>query len=404
MKRRRYQGTDVTRALTIEDLRQMARRRVPNFAFEYVEGGAEEEVTLQRNRTVFDEIAFVPRTLVDVSERRLGIELFGKPSALPFLIGPTGFNGFMTHEGDVELAIAAARAGIPYTLSTVSTVALEDVARRAGGRLWMQLYLYRNRDWARALVKRAELAGFEALVLTVDIAVYGNREWDVRNFARPMQLDLRNKLDVLTHPRWLLDVMIPHGTPKLANISELLPPGQTSTRGASAVLGKLHNAGLNWEDVAWLRDIWPGKLIIKGINSLADAKLAAHHGADGVILSNHGGRQLDGAISPMEVLPEVVAALKGQLTIMLDGGFRRGSDIVKAMLLGADAVLLGRATLYGLGAGGQAGAARAIEILTTEIDRVMGLLGTDRIAGLDPASVRWRRRLYSGASGDGLES
>jgi (S)-mandelate dehydrogenase len=404
MKRRRYQGMDVSRALTIEDLRQMARRRAPNFAFEYVEGGAEEEVTLRRNRAVFDDIALVPRTLVDVSDRRLGIQLFGRESALPFLIGPTGFNGFLTHEGDVRLAQAAARAGIPFTLSTVSTVGLEDVARRAGGRLWMQLYLYRNRDWARALIKRAEAAGFEALVLTVDVSVYGNREWDVRNFARPLQLDLRNKLDVLLHPRWLFDVMIPHGTPKLANLTELLPPGQTSTRGASAVLGKLHNAGLNWEDVDWLRDLWPRRLIIKGINSVADAKLAAHHGADGVILSNHGGRQLDGAISPMEILPEVAAALKGRLTIMLDGGFRRGSDIVKAMLLGADAVLLGRAGLYGLGAGGQPGAARAIEILRTEIDRVIGLLGYASLDALDPACVRWRNRLYSGASGDGPES
>jgi (S)-mandelate dehydrogenase len=405
MKRRHYQGTDVARALTIEDLRQMARRRTPNFAFEYVEGGAEEEVTLRRNRAVFDDIALVPRTLVDVSNRRLGIQIFGQDSALPFLIGPTGFNGFLTHEGDVQLAMAAARAGIPFTLSTVSTVALEDVARRAGGRLWMQLYLYRNRDWARALIKRAEQAGFEALVLTVDISVYGNREWDVRNFAKPMQLDLRNKLDVLMHPRWLFDVMIPHGTPRLANITELLPPGQTSTRGASAVLGNLHNAGLNWEDVAWLRDIWPHKLILKGVNSVADARLAAQYGVDGVVLSNHGGRQLDGAISPMEVLPEVVAALKGRLTIMLDGGFRRGSDIVKALLLGADAVLLGRAGLYGLGAGGGAGAARAIDILASEIDRVIGLLGADSIASLDPGCVRWRsRRLYSGASGEGPES
>jgi (S)-mandelate dehydrogenase len=404
MKRRRYQGNDVSKALTIEDLRQMAHRRAPNFAFEYVEGGAEEEVTLRRNRTVFEDIALVPRTLVDVSNRDLGIELFGQQSALPFLIGPTGFNGFMTHEGDVQLAMAAARAGIPFTLSTVSTVALEDVARRAGGRLWMQLYLYRNREWARSLIDRAERAGFEALVLTVDIAVYGNREWDVRNFARPMQLDLRNKLDVLMHPRWFLDVMVPHGAPRLANIVELLPPGQTSTRGASAVLGKLHNAGLNWEDVAWLRDIWPRRLIIKGVNSLGDAMRAAQYGVDGVVLSNHGGRQLDGAVSPMEVLPEVVAALKGRLAIMIDGGFRRGSDIVKALLLGADAVLLGRAGLYGLGAGGGPGASRAIDILASEIDRVIGLLGADRIAALDPGCLRWRNRLYSGASGEGLES
>jgi (S)-mandelate dehydrogenase len=409
MKRRRYQGTDVSRALTIEDLRQMARRRAPNFAFEYVEGGAEEEVTLKRNRAVFDDIAFVPRTLVDVSNRRLGIQLFGQDSALPFLIGPTGFNGFMTHEGDVQLATAAAKAGIPFTLSTVSTVALEDVARRAGGRLWMQLYLYRNREWVRQLIERADRAGYEALVLTVDISVYGNREWDVRNFRRPMQLDLRNKLDVLMHPRWLFDVMIPHGTPRLSNVADLLPPGATA-RGASAALGANHNSSLSWEDVAWLRDVWPRKLIIKGVNSLGDATRAAEYGADGVVLSNHGGRQLDGAISPMEVLPEVTAALKDRLTIMVDGGFRRGSDIVKALLLGADAVLIGRAGLYGLGAGGGPGAARAIDILKSEIDRVMGLLGTDSIAGLDPGCVRWRNqgRLfagnYNGATGAGPES
>jgi (S)-mandelate dehydrogenase len=412
MKRRRYQGTDVARALTIEDLRQMARRRTPNFAWEYVEGGAEEEVTLKRNRDVFDDIALVPRTLVDVSNRRLGIQLFGRESALPFLIGPAAFNGFLTHEGDVRLAMAAARAGIPFTLSTVATAALDDVARRAGGRLWMQLYLYRNRDWARKLIERAERAGYEALVLTVDIAVYGNREWDARNFRRPMQLDLRNQLDVLMHPRWLFDVMIPHGLPRLANVADLLPPGQNSARGASPELGRQHNAALNWDDVAWLRDLWPRTLIIKGVNSVEDATLAARYGADGVVLSNHGGRQLDGAVSPMEVLPEVAAALKGRLTIMLDGGFRRGSDIVKALLLGADAVLLGRAGLYGLGAGGGPGADRAIEILKTEIDRVIGLLGTDSIAGLDPGCVRWRSpsRLYggngsySGASGAGPES
>ncbi len=410
MKRRRYQGTDVERAVTIEDLRQMARRRTPNFAFEYVEGGAEEEVTLQRNRAVFDDIALVPRTLVDVSNRHLGIQLFGRDAALPFLIGPTGVNGFLTHEGDLQLATAASRAGIPFTLSTVSTVALEDIARRAGGRLWMQLYVYRDREWARSLVERIERAGFEALVLTVDTSVPGNREWDVRNFRRPMQLNLRNKLEVLMHPRWLLDVMIPHGPPRLANVADLVPPGQNSARNASTALGKQLDPSLNWKDVALLRDLWPRTLIIKGIGGVEDALLAAHYGADGIVLSNHGGRQLDGAVSPMEVLPEVAAALSGRLAIMLDSGFRRGSDIVKALLLGADAVLLGRAAVYGLAAGGQAGATRAIEILRTEVERVIGLLGCDSIANLDPACVRWRgagrlhatNRAQSGASGEEL--
>jgi (S)-mandelate dehydrogenase len=408
MKRRRYRGSNVERALTIEDLRQIARRRTPNFAFEYVEGGAEEEVALRRNRSVFDDIALIPRTLVDVSNRRLGIQLFGSDAALPFLIGPTGVNGFLAHEGDLQLALAAARAGIPFTLSTVSTVAMEDIARRAGGRLWMQLYMYRDREWARRFVERVEKAGFEALVLTVDTSVPGHREWDLRNFRRPAQLNLRNKLDVLMHPRWLFDVMIPHGPPRLANVADLVPPGQNSARSASSALGKQLDPSLNWKDVAWLRDLWPRTLIIKGISGVEDALLAAQHGADGIVLSNHGGRQLDGAVSPMEVLPEVAARLKGRLTIMIDSGFRRGSDIVKALLLGADAVLLGRAPVYGLAAGGQSGVARAIEILRTEVERVMGLLGCDSIADLDPACLRWRGagRLYngncaySGASGE----
>ena len=393
---------DVGRALNIEDLRQIARRRMPNFAFEYVEGGAEEEVTLRRNRSVFDDIALIPRTLVDVSQRDLGIELFGQPSALPFLIGPTGFNGFLTHEGDVQLALAAAKSGIPFTLSTVSTIPLEDVAKRAGGRLWMQLYIYRTREFAQRLVERVERAGFEALVLTVDSSVYGNREWDLRNFRRPMQMDLRNKIDVLQHPRWLFDVMIPHGTPRFANVADLFPPGQASVRGASAAIGKQLDPSVSWNDVAWLRDLWPRTLIIKGINSVEDAVLAAHYGADGIVLSNHGGRQLDGAVSSMEILSEVVGTLNGQLTVMIDGGFRRGSDIVKALLLGADAVLLGRATVYGLAAGGHAGALRAIDILRTEVERVMGLLGAPSIASLDPGCVRWRNsaRLYRHNDGD----
>jgi (S)-mandelate dehydrogenase len=308
MKRRRYQGMDVQRALNIEDLRQIARRRTPNFAFEYVEGGAEEEVTLKRNRSVFDDIALIPRTLVDVSARSLGIQLFGQESALPFLIGPTGFNGFLTHEGDVQLALAAAQSGIPFTLSTVSTIALEEVAKRAGGRLWMQLYIYRTREFACRLLERVERAGFEALVLTVDSSVYGNREWDLRNLRRPMRLDLRNKLDVLAHPRWLFDVMIPHGTPRFANVADLLPPSQVSARGASAAIGKQLDPSVSWEDVAWLRDLWPRILIIKGVNSVEDAILASQYGADGIVLSNHGGRQLDGAISSMEILPDVARA------------------------------------------------------------------------------------------------
>jgi (S)-mandelate dehydrogenase len=392
MQRHLYGGSDFRRAQNIEELRVIARRRIPNFSFEYVEGGAEDEVTLRRNRTVFEEIALLPRTLVNVAERRQGIDLFGKPSASAFLIGPTGFNGLLTHRGDVALARAAAQAGIPFVLSNASTVSLEDVAKEAGGRVWMQLYLYRTREYAARLVDRIDKVGLEALVVTTDSAIFGNREWDRRNYRRPLELTLRNTIDVALHPRWLFDVMVPHGVPRFKNLGDLLPPGQDSARGAASALARELDPSLNWDDILWLRRLWPRKLIIKGILTVEDALLAAETGADGIVLSNHGGRQLDGAISGMEILPDVVAAVGDRLTVLIDGGFRRGSDIVKARLLGAHAVMLGRATLYGLAAGGEPGARHAIEILTTEIDRVLGLLGFSDINHMDAQCVRWPQR------------
>jgi (S)-mandelate dehydrogenase len=389
MKRRLYQGTDFRRAQNIEELRAIARRRVPNFCFEYVEGGSDDEVTLRRNRSVFEEIAFVPRTLVDVSARSQTVQLFGKPSAAPFMIGPTGFSGLLAHEGDLALARAAAAAGIPYILSNASTMRLEELVQRAGGRVWMQLYLYRTRAFAASLIERVKAVGLEALVVTTDSAIFGNREWDRRNYARPLKLDLRNTIDVACHPRWIFDVLVPHGMPRFANLGDLLPPGQDSVRGAASAIAKELDPSLNWADIRWLRDLWPGKLIVKGILSVEDAVLAAEYGADGIVLSNHGGRQLDSAISAMEILPEVATAVGGRLTVMLDGGFRRGSDIVKARALGADAVLLGRTTAYGLAAGGEAGVAHAIDLLKAEVDRVVGLLGCSDLSKLDASYLRW---------------
>jgi (S)-mandelate dehydrogenase len=389
MKRRLYQGTDYRRAHSIDELREVARRRVPNFCFEYVEGGSDDEVTLKRNRSVFEEIGFVPRTLVDVSARSQAVDLFGKPSAAPFMIGPTGFSGLLTREGDLALARAAASAGIPYILSNASTMRLEEVVQRAGGRVWMQLYLYRTRDYAARLVDRMKAIGIEALVVTTDSAIFGNREWDRRNYARPLKLDLRNTIDVMLHPRWIFDVLVPHGVPRFANLGDMLPPGQDSVQGAASAIAKELDPSLNWADIRWLRDLWPGKLIVKGVMCVEDAVTAAKSGADGIVLSNHGGRQLDGAISSMEILPEVAAAVGSQLTVMLDGGFRRGSDIVKARALGADAVLLGRATTYGLAAGGEAGVAHAINLLKTEVDRVVGLLGCSDLSQLDTSYIRW---------------
>lgn len=389
MKRRLYKGTDYRRTHSIDELREVARRRVPNFCFEYVEGGSDDEVTLKRNRSVFEEIGFVPRTLVDVSARSQAVDLFGKPSAAPFMIGPTGFSGLLTRDGDLALARAAASAGIPYILSNASTMRLEEVVQRAGGRVWMQLYLYRTRDYAARLVDRMKAIGIEALVVTTDSAIFGNREWDRRNYARPLKLDLRNTIDVMLHPRWIFDVLVPHGVPRFANLGNMLPPGQDSVQGAASAIAKELDPSLNWADIRWLRDIWPGKLIVKGVMCVEDAVTAAKSGADGIVLSNHGGRQLDGAISSMEILPEVAAAVGSQLTVMLDGGFRRGSDIVKARALGADAVLLGRATTYGLAAGGEAGVAHAINLLKTEVDRVVGLLGCSDLSQLDTSYIRW---------------
>lgn len=367
----------------------MARRRVPNFCFEYVEGGAEDEVSLRRNRDVFSGISFLPRTLVDVKTRNQRISLFGESIAAPFLIGPTGFSGLLSREGDVAMASAAAAADIPFVLSNVSTTSLEDVVQRAGGRVWMQVYMYRTREFVEKLAKRAQSAGIETLVLTTDSAIYGKREWDVRNYASSLKLDLRNKIDVIKHPRWIFDILYPAGFPRFANLGDLLPAGQTSVRGAaSSILGTQLDPSLSWKDVEWLRNIWPKKLVIKGVMNAQDAVRAVALGADGIILSNHGGRQLDGALSTMDVLPEVAAEVNGRLAVMLDGGFRRGSDIVKALALGADAVLLGRATTYGLAAGGKAGAGRAIEILRTEIDRVLGLLGCRDVAELDRSYIR----------------
>jgi (S)-mandelate dehydrogenase len=392
VQRRLYTGKDPRRAHSIEELRAMAARRVPNFCFEYIEGGSEEEATLRRNRDVFSEIAFKPRSLVDVSKRDIGITLFGRRSAAPFMIGPTGFSGLLTHEGDIVLASAAAAAGIPFILSNASTVPLERVVEAAGGRVWMQVYMYRTRDFVAKLADRAERAGVEALVVTTDSAIYGKREWDLRNYARPLKLDLRNTFDVLAHPRWMLDVLWPHGMPHFANLGDLLPPGQNSVSGAATALAKELDPSLSWDDIRWLRDRWPGRLIIKGLLHPDDAARAVSLGADGIVLSNHGGRQLDGAVSAMDVLPEVVEAVKGRLAIMLDGGFRRGSDIVKAMALGADAVLVGRATTWGLAAGGRQGADRAIEILMTEVDRVIALMGCSSVAALDPQYVQWMPR------------
>lgn len=385
--RKFYRGKDYRRALSIEELRLIGQRRIPNFSFEYVEGGAETETALQRNLDVFSRYSFKPSTLVNTEGRKSDISLFGKPSPSPLLISPTGLNGLLHHRGDIALAKAAAKAGIPFCLSTVSNATLEDVSTEAGGRLWMQLYMMNDRNIARDIITRAEKAGYEALIFTTDANVFGRREWDLRNYRQLGKLSARNILDVALHPRWISDVMIPHGIPLFENVLDYLPPEMRTVKGGVASLPGMLAPNISWDDLRWIRDMWPRKLILKGVLNVADAQQAASLGCDGVILTNHGGRQLDSCVAPIEVLKEIRQAVGEQLTILIDSGFRRGSDVLKAIALGADAVMIGRPTLYGLAAGGQPGVEHALNLLTEEIDRVLGQLGCRSLAELNPGML-----------------
>jgi len=364
---------------------------VPSFAFEYLEGGSEDELSLRGNRQALESLDLIPRTLVDTSQRHQRVEILGRMAGAPLVIAPTGLNGMLHPEGDIALARAAARFGIPYSLSTVSTSRIEDVGvHAAGGRLWMQLYLFKDRGIGQDIMKRAAAAGFEALIFTTDANVFGSREWDKRNYRLPGKPTVRAKLDTLRHPEWLLSLLLRNGVPRFKNLEKFLPPDAASAVGASTIIPGLYEPKLTWEDIAWLREHWSQKLLIKGLLSAVDAERAAALGVDGIVVTNHGGRQLDSCVAPIEVLPEIARAVGKRLTVLVDSGFRRGTDVVKALALGANAVLLGRATLYGLAAGGEPGVQRALEILTTEIDRVIGQLGCRSVADLGPQFVRRR--------------
>jgi len=384
LKRKLNSGNDFRKAISIDELYEIARRRIPNFALEYVVGGAEDENSLAWNQAALKSLRFKPNTLVDTSSRHQRISLFGMEANSPLIIAPTGLNGILHHRADVALAQAAKKSNIPFCLSTVSNVSLENVAQDVGGRLWMQLYVMTDRQITRDILERADNANYEALVFTTDANVFGNREWDKRNYRAPTKLTLRNLIDVACHPRWMFDVLVPHGVPRFENIIEFMPPEAKSAKGGVAIFPKLFAPDISWDEVAWLREKWSRKLILKGILNVADALRAAEFGCDGIILSNHGGRQLDSCVSPIEVLPEIVEAVGDRMTIIIDSGFRRGTDIVKAIALGAHAVMIGRATLFGLAAGGEDGVNHALSILTTEMDRVLGQLGCTSLDKLNP--------------------
>jgi (S)-mandelate dehydrogenase len=388
VKRAHYTGRDFRRAITIEDLRRIARRRLPNFNFEYVEGGAEDEVTLRRNREVFERITWLPRALVGAGPADLGTEIFGRAANLPIIIAPTGFNGLLWKQGDIALASAAAEAGVPFTLSTASNCSIARLAAAVQGNHWYQLYAYKDQNIVDRLIDRVGAAGCEVLVVTADAPVLGAREWDQRNYRAPMKLSLASKLDVLRHPGWLARIMLPSGAPTFENLAEFLPPGKYSALiGAKYSFSQI-NSRLSWRDIERIRARWPGKLVVKGLLCVEDARRSVEAGVDGIVLSNHGGRQLDSCVSGVELLPAVASELGDRITVLVDGGFRRGSDVLKAVALGAHGVMIGRSTLYGLAAGGAAGVSHAIGILRTEMERAMLLLGCGSISDLGRHLIR----------------
>lgn len=382
-RRSYYAGRTLERARTIEDLRRMAHRRLPAFAVEYLEGGAEEEATLQRNLAALAGYRLLPRALVDASHRDQSISLFGRSTPLPFAIAPTGLNGVFWKDADVLLARAAARAGVPFIQSTMSNDRMEDVAAVPNLRHWWQLYVFGPKEIRDSLIARAERAQCEALVLTVDAQFYGDREWEQRRFAHPGRLTIGSVLDAALHPRWALTTLS-GGMPSFANAIDWVPKDHRGFFESAFWIRANMDHALDWAEVARLRGLWPRKFLIKGVLDPRDMERAADIGADGVILSNHGGRQLDWTVSGLDMLPEARRRVGDRLTVLVDGGFRRGTDVLKALALGADAVLLGRATLYGLAAAGQEGAERAIDILREEIDRDLGLLGAPSVKAMSP--------------------
>jgi L-lactate dehydrogenase (cytochrome) len=374
----------LTRARTIADLRAIARRRTPRAVFDYVDGAAEEETTLRRDRAAFRRLELVPAVLRDVAAVDPSTTILGRPSALPLAFAPTGFTRMMNHEGEPAVAAAALAAGIPYALSTMGTTSLEDLAAGAVDlRKWFQLYLWRDRPASKELVQRAGAAGYEALVLTVDTPVAGARQRDVRNgLTIPPALTLSTVADAAMHPAWWFNLL----TTEPLSFASL-----SSWAGTVAELvDHMFDPSVTIDDLAWLRAQWNGPLIVKGIVTPADARAVVDAGADGVVVSNHGGRQLDRAPVPLEQLPGIVDEIGDDAEVYLDGGIVSGTDVVAAVAMGARACLVGRAYLYGLMAGGQDGVTRAVDILRTEIVRTMQLLGVRSVAELTRDRVRPR--------------
>jgi len=366
----------------IEDLRQAAHRKVPRAFIDYAEAGSYAEQTLRANRDDLERIKLRQRILCDVSKRSTKTTILGEPAALPLALAPIGLCGMQHGDGEILACRAAQAAGIPFTLSTMAICSIEDVAAAVDKPFWFQLYVMKDRGFIRALVERAAAAKCSALVLTVDLQVLGQRHNDIRNgLSVPPELRLKNIIDIATKPGWALSVL--RGKRKtFGNIAGHVS-GMENVKSLAVWTNSQFDPALNWKDVEWIKSLWPGKLILKGILDVEDARIATKIGAAALVVSNHGGRQLDGAPSSISMLPPIVDAVGSDIEIMFDGGIRSGQDLARALALGARSCMSGRAYIYGLGAGGQAGVARAIEILRSELDVTMALMGVTRVADID---------------------
>ena len=367
----------------IEDLRQVHMRKVPKAFFDYADRGSYAEETLRANREDLQAIKLRQRILVDISSRDLSTTILGEKSTLPLILAPVGSTGMQFGDGEIHACRAAQAAGIPYTLSTMSINSIEDVAENVEKPFWFQLYVMRDRGFCKALIERAIAAKCSALVLTVDLQVIGQRHADIKNglSVPPQLLSLKNVVDIATKPAWVAGILRAKRR-NFGNIAGHLP-GEQDLGSVSSWVASQFDPSLNWKDVDWIRSIWPGKLVIKGILDVEDAREAAKTGAEALVVSNHGGRQLDGAPSSIEVLPEIVEAVGSQMEVLFDGGIRSGQDVMRALALGARSCMIGRAYIHGLGAYGGPGVAKAIDIIRNELSVTMGLCGVNSIAEID---------------------
>ncbi len=373
-------------------LRTISKRRLPGGVFDYIDGAAEDELTLQRNSAAFQDVEFKPRVFRDVSSISLKSTLFGKELDFPLVMAPTGFGRIANSQGELAVARAADRAGIPYTLSTLGTRSIEEIAAVSQGRKWFQVYVWRDRELVREMLERAIAADFEAIQITVDTAITGRRERDVKHgFTLPPKIGLGTIVDGALHPGWTWDFITAEPI-SFANVNGQIVGDGSDPITLADYINSQFDPSLSWNDLEWFRSIWKGPIIIKGIQTVEDAKIAADMGIEGIALSNHGGRQLDGAPAPFELLESVVQSVGGDIEILCDGGVRRGSDIAKALALGANACMIGRAYLYGLGAGGERGVDFVLDHLREGLKRTMMLCGVASLSELRPELLRMRSK------------